>query len=276
MLHCYGADYLAERSEFCTQYRTRLDIHGLGITAIEVLCASALAAYRAGAAGGPNSAVWAQLMEAWQDYRDTVGMWWEFIYSVFSEGGDFGPVHTWFTQNSVPDQTIQMLERLHQALCACLGVCDTATGKTLRVLVELTHSSSTMDLKEACALLEEGGALQDSDMLRQTPAVIKEEEEGSLEDEEAKDEEGREAPPAATPPCHSEAAEIADAESRRGIMESAQGIQETLSLLTAAFKEGRPSPRMLSFSDRGLEPSAECSGAGKAAPCALLVAAPPG
>ncbi|CAK0829416.1 unnamed protein product, partial [Prorocentrum cordatum] len=38
MVHCYGADYLASRQDFCRQYQTRLDVHGLGITAIEVIC----------------------------------------------------------------------------------------------------------------------------------------------------------------------------------------------------------------------------------------------
>merc|ERR1719356_206318 len=54
MVHCYGADYLASRQDFCRQYQTRLDVHGLGITAIEVICAVALAARGAGAAAGAD------------------------------------------------------------------------------------------------------------------------------------------------------------------------------------------------------------------------------
>jgi len=260
MLHCYGADYLAERAEYCEQYRNRLDVHGLGITAIEVLCGAALAAYREDPAGGPNSAVWSQLMDAWQDYRDTVGTWWEYIYSVFSEGGDFGPVHNYFTQNAVPDQTIRMLERLHQALCECIGVSDAATGRLLRVLVELTHYASTMDLQEACALLEEGGALQDTDMLRQAPAVIKEEEEGCLEEEEQEDF------------CKPQPTAAAD---DGNLCACGASEKDMLSLLTAAFKDGRPAPRMLSFSDRGVDHNSDHPGLEKAL-CTPLVAAPPG
>lgn len=91
MVHCHGTEYLEARPEFCEQYQWRLDMHGLGITAIEVLCSKALAVYCPEGAPPPENpefdGPWALLLTAWQQYRETVGAWWERIYAVFSEGG---------------------------------------------------------------------------------------------------------------------------------------------------------------------------------------------
>ncbi|OLP85374.1 hypothetical protein AK812_SmicGene33642 [Symbiodinium microadriaticum] len=81
----FGADYLEER----------LDIHALGITAIEVLC------WNLGSLQGDVPSCWSSLLDAWKSldskvaqYHDTVSDWWQAaIYSVFSAGGDFRPVH---------------------------------------------------------------------------------------------------------------------------------------------------------------------------------------
>jgi len=238
MLHCFGAEYLEERLDYCRQYRTRLDVHGLGITAIEVLCSTALSSYLSGtgAAAGAHGAPWAQLMEAWQKYRETVGLWWEMIYSVFSEGGDFGPIHTWFTQNDAPEQTIRMLDNLHQALCACIGCSDPSSGRTLRVLVELTHSSSVMELQEACALLEEAEVLRVEEMLRQTPLKIAEEDEAGLDEEEEQEE-----PPRAPASAVASRAQSSKAAPQQEAAD-AKRWAEKLAMLTAAFREGRPAP----------------------------------
>jgi len=162
MVHCRGTEYLEARAAFCHQYQWRLDVHGLGITAIEVLCTTALAAY--GCQGGPDSAEsdgpWARLLCKWKQYRDKVGEWWERIYAVFSKGGDLRPVHAWLTQQQVAEKTISLLDDLHQALEACACIANPATARVLRILRELTSEASALELQEACQLLQEGEGLQ--------------------------------------------------------------------------------------------------------------------
>jgi len=170
MVHCHGTEYLEALPAFCQQYQFRLDIHGIGITAIEVLCQIALAAYESsGACGaertGANSEQerpWAQLLSAWKLYRDTVGAWWERIYAVFSEGGDIRPVHSWLKQHMVAEQTIELLESLHQALDACARVATPSTARLLGILRELTSELSDLGLREACDRLKADGGPEES------------------------------------------------------------------------------------------------------------------
>jgi len=156
MVHLYGAEYLLAREEYSRQYQTRLDVHGIGITAVELLCSVALAARKDGAPkdSTDRDGHWDRLMDAWQTYHATVGNWWEMIYSVFSVGGDFRPMHSWLVQEAVADQVVALLADIRQALRECAAHSDRATNCVLRVLAELTDEASTLGLLEACALLE--------------------------------------------------------------------------------------------------------------------------
>eukprot|EP00928_Gymnodinium_smaydae_P010871 TRINITY_DN14096_c0_g1_i1.p1 TRINITY_DN14096_c0_g1~~TRINITY_DN14096_c0_g1_i1.p1 ORF type:complete len:889 (-),score=209.11 TRINITY_DN14096_c0_g1_i1:341-2959(-) len=168
MVHLYGADYLATQEDFCRQYQTRLDIHGLGITAIEILCTVASAARDAGApreAPGEESTSaaegrgdglhWDRLLDAWEVYHKTVGSWWEMIYSIFSVGGDFRPVHSWLVEQCATDKVEALIAELRRALRECAdNVACSATASVLRVLADLADEASTMELSEACQLLE--------------------------------------------------------------------------------------------------------------------------
>lgn len=180
MVHCYGADYLASQEEFCRQYQTRLDVHGIGITAVEIVCSTALAARRAGApddvpahasgAAGDGREVtarnsgWARLLDAWQRYHENVSTWWNTIYQVFSVGGDFRPIHSWLVQESVPQQVVQFTADIRSALRDCARAAAArewfAESRLLQVLAELTDEASRMELHEASKILLEsqGGA----------------------------------------------------------------------------------------------------------------------
>jgi len=170
MVHCHGTEYLEALPAFCQQYQFRLDIHGIGITAIEVLCQIALAAYESSGACGvertgadsEQERPWAQLLSAWKLYRDTVGDWWERIYAVFSEGGDIRPVHSWLKHHMVAEQTIELLESLHQALDACARVATPSTARLLGILRELTSELSDLGLREACDRLKADGGPEEN------------------------------------------------------------------------------------------------------------------
>lgn len=157
MVHCFGAEYLEEKQSFCRQYKTRLDIHALGITAIEVLCSVALAARKSGAPcneGEDPGGCWSWLLETYQRYHETVSDWWQAIYAVFSSGGDFRPVHAWLVEIEAPDKVISLVSDLRLALCTCATACsDQATSRLLRAISELSDEASTMELHEICKLV---------------------------------------------------------------------------------------------------------------------------
>lgn len=158
MVHLYGADYLLARQDYCRQYQTRLDIHGLGITAVELLCSIALSARAAGAPedeGFDRHGHWKHLLDSWQRYHETVGEWWETIYKVFSVGGDFRPVHSWLVQEAVADQVIAMIKEIRQVMHDCASCTDDPrTARLLRVVADLTDEASKIELSEACEILE--------------------------------------------------------------------------------------------------------------------------
>eukprot|EP00930_Biecheleria_cincta_P087655 TRINITY_DN7688_c0_g1_i1.p1 TRINITY_DN7688_c0_g1~~TRINITY_DN7688_c0_g1_i1.p1 ORF type:complete len:794 (+),score=128.02 TRINITY_DN7688_c0_g1_i1:351-2384(+) len=157
MVHCYGAEYLEAKQSFCKQYKTRLDIHALGITAIEVVCFAALAARKAGAPcneGEDLGGCWSWLLETYQRYHETVTTWWQAIYAVFSSGGDFRPVHAWLVEIEAPAKVISLVSDLRLALCTCATACsDQATSRLLRAVAELSDEASTLELHEICKLV---------------------------------------------------------------------------------------------------------------------------
>lgn len=157
MVHCYGAEYLEERQSFCRQYKTRLDIHALGITAIEVLCSVAMEARKSGAPcneGEDPGGCWSWLLEKYQVYHETVSSWWQAIYAVFSSGGDFRPVHAWLVEIEAPNKVISLVSDLRLALCTCATACsDQATARLLRAISELSDEASTLELHEICKLV---------------------------------------------------------------------------------------------------------------------------
>lgn len=157
MVHLYGADFLAEREDFCRQYQWRLDSFGLGITAVELICSTALAARLAGAppvaCDTVSEVCWARLLDAWQRYYDRAGNWWAEIYKVFSGGGDFRPVHAWLVEEKVADQVVGLMEDLREGLRSCMACApDEASARILNIIAELIDESSDYDLQQLCQL----------------------------------------------------------------------------------------------------------------------------
>lgn len=156
-MHLFGADYLTSRPEYCQQYQTRLDIHGLGITCVELLCATAHSARLSNEHDGADveegEQQWGRLLDTWHRYRETVDGWWAEIYSVFSTGGDFGPVHAWLLQEEASEQVIQLMADLREALYACMQPAGPRCARVLQILAELIDENSSIELLDAAAFL---------------------------------------------------------------------------------------------------------------------------
>jgi len=162
MMHVFGPDYLVKHNDFCNQYQTRLDVHGLGITALEVICTLPLSARTSGAPAGEESEFclrWGRLLDEWQKYRDTVEAWWTQIFRVFRDGGDFRPVHSWLLKVGAVDQAIALLSELRNSLRKCINVGSGPAhtkgpfSRLLSVIADLIDEKSTIELVDIPNLL---------------------------------------------------------------------------------------------------------------------------
>ncbi|CAE7775974.1 unnamed protein product [Symbiodinium sp. CCMP2592] len=88
-----GPEETSAKRELCSQYKTKLDVVGLGLTALELLCSSALASRESwGPANGLRGS-WERLLETWERYREDVTRWHAMIFQVFAKGGDIAPLY---------------------------------------------------------------------------------------------------------------------------------------------------------------------------------------
>lgn len=145
----YGPEEMANRQDLCNQYKTKLDVVGLALTALEVLCSTALASSHT---WGPEvlRGSWRRLFAAWQKYREEVTRWHTMIFQVFSSGGDIGPLYQTLGQEHVVDKVAAHVEKVRGLLRACMQRTeDTAIQRLLGVLAEMLDERSRMGLREA-------------------------------------------------------------------------------------------------------------------------------
>eukprot|EP00435_Cladocopium_sp_Y103_P034049 s1660_g8.t1 len=91
----------AASPDFCSQYKTKLDIVGLGLTALELLCSTALASKETWGPDGLRGS-WERLLDTWERYREDVTRWHSMIFQVFTKGGTSPTSATQFPQLSFP------------------------------------------------------------------------------------------------------------------------------------------------------------------------------
>merc|ERR1719476_963080 len=103
LMSFYGPDEISQNQGLCTQYQTRLDVAGLGLTALEVLCSTALSGGCSWASGGVHSS-WGNLLEAWAKYWEEVTRWHTMIFQVFATGGDITSLYQQLGQENVVDR----------------------------------------------------------------------------------------------------------------------------------------------------------------------------
>jgi len=158
----FGVEALALRLVLCRQYTTRLDIHGIAITAIELLCTTIGSACPGSSAAGSmdfnnrESAAWSRLLASWHRYRTDVWSWHSQVYEVFLVGGNIEPVMRRLGQEGVVDLLLALLAELRTGLRACAACCmDSGSRCLLSVLAEMIDESSTLGLREAALALEQ-------------------------------------------------------------------------------------------------------------------------
>jgi serine/threonine protein kinase len=150
----WGADEIAAQKDLCKQYMTRLDIFGLGITALELLCTTALdGSNAAGCQSGSSDGLrgsWRRLLNAWTKYWTDVTRWHTMIYRVFSLGGDVGPLYQELAKERVVDKILSRMAQIRQCLRACVHRTeDPRIQSLLSVIAEMLDEASTVGLREA-------------------------------------------------------------------------------------------------------------------------------
>ncbi|CAE8609182.1 unnamed protein product [Polarella glacialis] len=150
MMHLLGPEGFEGLPDLCEQYQRRLDIHGLGITALELLCSVALVSLGAEEELGP----WEAVLTSWQQYRDEVWHWWAAVYSVFSSGGDLAPVQAQLVQEGLVEQLLELLLQIRSALKNCAAqVPGTDAGLLLDMIANMLDEGHDFDLMEIQRIL---------------------------------------------------------------------------------------------------------------------------
>jgi len=150
----WGADEISAKPDLCNQYVKRLDIFGLGITALELLCTTALdGSNAAGCLSGSSDGLrgsWRRLLNAWTKYWTDVTRWHTMIYRVFSQGKDVGPLYQELAKEHVVDKILTRMADIRKCLRACVKRTeDPRIQSLLSVLAEMLDESSNFGLREA-------------------------------------------------------------------------------------------------------------------------------
>jgi len=154
LMSLYGPDETTAHKDFCNQYKTRLDITGLGLAALEILCSTALASsYTWGADGLRGS--WRRLFQAWERYREDVTRWHTMIFHVFSTGGDVNPLYQKLGQERVVDKVASHMSKMRSLLHACtMRAEDAQVRGLLIVLAEMIDEQSSLGLDQVVQALD--------------------------------------------------------------------------------------------------------------------------
>jgi len=154
IMHLLGPEGFNGRDDLCRQYQRRLDIHGLGITALELFCTLALSSP---IGEEEQLGAWEPVLEAWQRYRQDVWQWWSAVYQVFSTGGDIAPVQAQLLQDQIIEQLVALLADIRHALRSCAGQLpeDPCTSRLLRTVADMIDEGSASDVADLCGMLGE-------------------------------------------------------------------------------------------------------------------------
>lgn len=149
LMSFYGADEMVMHKDFCNQYKTRLDIVGLGLTAIEILCSTALSSSFTWGKDGPLGP-WQRLCLGWERYHKDVSRWHNLIFQVFSAGGDIAPLYQQLAKEHVVEKVTKHIARLGDLLRGCIPSAEDSLIRSLvAILAEMIDEKSQLDLREA-------------------------------------------------------------------------------------------------------------------------------
>jgi len=149
LMSFYGAEAMKGKADLCRQYETRLDIYGLAVTALELLCIEVVGVDRQ-ADVEELGEEWQELLQAWGSFWSDVSRWHAQVYEVFSRGGDITSLYTRLAKERVVDTVLEHLTAVRRCLRACAKDVETAHGhrELLCVLAEMLDEGSQVTLQD--------------------------------------------------------------------------------------------------------------------------------
>eukprot|EP00930_Biecheleria_cincta_P067103 TRINITY_DN5349_c0_g2_i1.p1 TRINITY_DN5349_c0_g2~~TRINITY_DN5349_c0_g2_i1.p1 ORF type:complete len:630 (+),score=113.90 TRINITY_DN5349_c0_g2_i1:172-2061(+) len=150
IMHLMGPEGFANRPDLCEQYQRRLDVHGLGVTALELLCSVAL---RGSPVSEEQLGPWSPVLAAWTRYRDEVWRWWAAVYEVFSSGGDLAPVQARLMDENIIDQVLELVAQIRHALRSCAEKVEKHEALLLSMIADMLDEGKSFDLADIPRLL---------------------------------------------------------------------------------------------------------------------------
>ncbi|CAE7555101.1 Hmcn1 [Symbiodinium pilosum] len=148
IMHLVGPEGFDHRPDLCDQYQRRLDIHGLGVTALELLCTVAMACL-ADEAEEQELQPWTPIFHAWTCYREAVWQWWATVYAVFSVGGDLAPVQAQLVEERIVEQLLLLLTRIRIALRNCAAqLRDDQQARLLQMIADMLDEGKAFELRD--------------------------------------------------------------------------------------------------------------------------------
>lgn len=170
----HGEDALAAHADLCNQYQTRLDIHGLGLVALELLCATAAGGDRSFSASFSDSqtAAWSSLLAAWRKYQRNAKAWHEKVFQVFRGGDDVHQVQTRLRQDGVSSKVMELMRNLRCSLQTCaLESADLTMKVLLQSIAQMIDEGSRFGLQDVSCSLQVSDLSQRRENTRRTVAV---------------------------------------------------------------------------------------------------------
>ena len=151
IMHLVGPEGFDRRPDLCEQYQRRLDIHGLGITALELLCSVAMPSNGEEA---EELQLWIPIFRAWKAYREAVWHWWSVVYAVFSSGGDLAPVQAQLVEERLIERLLDLLSKIRSSLRRCADQLRAERPqKLLRMIADMLDEGKAFNLQEIQELL---------------------------------------------------------------------------------------------------------------------------
>merc|ERR1719480_389752 len=150
-----GPKALSARPQLCLEYKTHLDLHALGITALQVLADLAPPPPCAGDTGGPArhhddetlELLW-ELCDAWDGYWGEATQYWQRLFDAYRRSGDhhdLAAVKAEYRSTGVHEKIGEYLRHLRSALREACDSCDYAQlDNGLEGMAPLLHALLAM------------------------------------------------------------------------------------------------------------------------------------
>lgn len=143
----HGPEKLGPNSPLRQEYHTQLDVHALGITALQVLIemsalvpeAACSVGSESAASGSEIPATWRALQSAWNQYWEDAADFWSCLIDCFTNRGDWNALKIACHSHGVLDIITKDLVELRSALAEVAAACQpyTANGEAAAVAAEL-------------------------------------------------------------------------------------------------------------------------------------------